>query len=51
MVKFIDSLMALNEFENEPDGDHVDDDVMFNVVVVPLIDCTKLKPFQSYIKS
>jgi hypothetical protein len=42
MVSLIDPLVAVNEFANDPDGDHVVEDVMFNVVVVPLTDCTML---------
>jgi hypothetical protein len=40
MIRLIDPLVAVNEFANDPDGDQVVEDVMFNVVVVPLTDCT-----------
>jgi hypothetical protein len=42
MDRLNDPLVAVNEFVNDPDGDHVVEDVMFNVVVVPLTDCTIL---------
>ena len=42
ILKSIDTLLAVNEFANDPDGDHVVKDVIFNVVVVPLTDCTIL---------
>jgi hypothetical protein len=42
MVRLIDPLVAVNEFVNDPDGDHIVADVMFNVVVVPLTDCIML---------
>jgi hypothetical protein len=48
MVNFIDVLVEVNEFANDPDGDHVVDDVMFNVEVVPLTDCIMLKAVSIY---
>jgi hypothetical protein len=42
MVRLIDPLVAVNEFVNDPDCDHIVEDVIFNVVVVPLTDCAML---------
>jgi hypothetical protein len=42
MVRLIDPLLAVNEFANDPDGNHVVEDVIFNDVVVPLTDCSML---------